>query len=288
MTTKSSTGQSSQNNRSSKQEPNHSNNHPHHPQQNSPLSGSMAARAKINFSIDSLINKDAAAAAAVAAAAAAAVAASNHTDSSASHQHSKKQYGSSNNSSSSNSSSNSGNHGGHSHHQQSHNGHHNGQHQAHNGLMIRVDESSNAAADAAERLARHRTQMLMMAPFNGQWPTDQHTPPERISASSRKRSHDSEQQHSSKRSHQHSHQHSSGRKVANHGGGNSANEDEDEEINVDDVDVESVGGGSSHEDECGSCRSSSFDRTSQLSPMSNSGFYDSMISPLGKCFCFHF
>ena len=139
-------------------------------------------------------------------------------------------------------------------------GHHGGQHlnansHHHNGLMIRVDDTES------ERLQRHRH---MMAPFNGagQWPSpaeltppDHH--PQRISSSNRKRSHDSENHNSTKRANINSHH----KKV----------DDEDEEINVDDVvDVESVG--SSHDDDCGSCRSGSFDRP--CTP--NSTYYESM------------
>lgn len=198
----------------------------------------MATRAKLSFSIDSLINKDAAAAVAAAAAAAVAVAAANHQD--GGHHHSSgilkpsSKYAS--------------NHGGQ--HQSPSNGHH-------NGLMIRVDDTE------AERLHRHR--QMMMAPFTGQWPSPgELTPPEqhpqRISSASRKRTHDSENHTSSKR-------HSQPKKVTH-------DPEDDEEINVDDVDVDSIS--SSHDDECGSCRSGSFERTG--SPNSNS-FYDSMTSP---------
>ncbi|KAI2808848.1 T-box transcription factor tbx20 [Blomia tropicalis] len=132
------------------------------------------SRAKLSFSIDSLINKDAALAAA---AAAVAVAAANHQQQQQqdSHHH---------------------NHHNHQHKLAKFGSHHNGS--SSNGLMIRIDDSDN------ERMQRHR--QMMMGSF-GQWHnSSEMTSPEHRVSSNRKRSLDSESVTitSKHRSHHHS------------------------------------------------------------------------------------
>lgn len=171
MTTKSSTHQSQSNSQNfhNKQSQHYSN------ERTKDLSKvATMSRAKLSFSIDSLINKDAALAAA---AAAVAVAAANHQQQQQqdSHHH---------------------NHHNHQHKLAKFGSHHNGS--SSNGLMIRIDDSDN------QRMQRHR--QMMMGSF-GQWHnSSEMTSPEHRVSSNRKRSLDSESVTitSKHRSHHHS------------------------------------------------------------------------------------